>query len=407
MRILVVSQFFYPETFRSNDVAFELQRRGHEVTVLTGIPNYPEGKIYKGYGFLKNRKQNIDGVIIIRTLLIPRGKGKAVNMALNYLSWTLFASLKSFFLSNKLKFDAVFVHGSSPVIQFYPALIFKRKQNIPIYFWLLDLWPESLEYAGNIKNQYVMNSFNKVVKKFYRESEKILISSKGFKESILEKGDFADKIIYFPNWAEDVLANGNQNYAIPELPEGFKVMFAGNVGEAQDIEAIMEAALKLKNHGNIKFIIVGDGRKLFYIHDFIAKHQLEENVICVGRFPIEAMSTFFSKADVMLVSLKDSPIFNLTAPARIQAYMSASKAIIGMINGDGAKLIEEAKCGFTVPAGNGSALADLIIRMAEMPREEIIEIGKRGRMFFDAHFQMRNCIDHLEAILSKNNNTSY
>lgn len=403
MKILIVTQYYFPENFKSNDLSFELQKRGHDVTVLTGLPNYPEGKLFEGYGVFKNRKQLINGVKIIRSLLLLRGKGGGVRLFLNYFSFAFFASLKAFFLNFSNKYDAVIVHEPSPITQFYPALLLKKLQNVPVYFWVMDLWPESLEVAGGVKNKFVLQFFKNMVIRFYENSEKILITSNGFRKSILEKGDFADKLEYFPNWAEDAISEGDVNFLIPELPIGFKVMFAGNVGEAQDLEAIMEAALELKNQNEIKFIIVGDGRKMPFVQDFIQKNNLENTIQTVGRFPVEAMASFFAKADVMLVSLKDDKIFNLTVPAKVQAYMSASKPIVAMLNGEGAEIIEEANCGLAVPAGNSKKLAETILKMSELPLVELEQMGINSRRFFLENYQLSSCIDNLERILNLNN----
>jgi glycosyltransferase involved in cell wall biosynthesis len=400
MKILIVTQYYFPESFKSNDLSFELQKRGHEVTVLTGLPNYPEGKMYDGYGVFKNRKQEINGVKVIRSLLLLRGKGGGIRLFLNYFSFAFFASIKAFFLNFGNKYDAVIVHEPSPITQFYPALLLKKLQNAPVYFWVMDLWPESLEIAGGVKNKFILNFFKKMVITFYKNSEKILITSKGFKNSIVEKGDFENKLEYFPNWAEDSISEGDQNFPVPDLPVGFKVMFAGNVGEAQDMESIMNSALALKDHSEIKFIIVGDGRKMPFVQDFIEKNNLQKTVFTVGRFPVEAMASFFAKADVMLVSLKDDKIFNLTVPAKVQAYMSASKPIVAMLNGEGAEIIEEAKCGLAAPAGDSNKLAETILKMASLPKEELLQMGENSRNFFQANYQLSTCIDNLERILN-------
>ena len=400
MKILIVTQYYFPESFKSNDLSFELQKRGHEVTVLTGLPNYPEGKMYDGYGVFKNRKQEINGVKVIRSLLLLRGKGGGIRLFLNYFSFAFFASIKAFFLNFGNKYDAVIVHEPSPITQFYPALLLKKLQNAPVYFWVMDLWPESLEIAGGVKNKFILNFFKKMVITFYKNSEKILITSKGFKNSIVEKGDFENKLEYFPNWAEDSISEGDQNFPVPDLPVGFKVMFAGNVGEAQDMESIMNSALALKDHSEIKFIIVGDGRKMPFVQDFIEKNNLQKTVFTVGRFPVEAMASFFAKADVMLVSLKDDKIFNLTVPAKVQAYMSASKPIVAMLNGEGAEIIEEAKCGLSAPAGDSNKLAETILKMASLPKEELLQMGENSRNFFQANYQLSTCIDNLERILN-------
>lgn len=400
MKILIVTQYFYPETFKSNDLAFELQKRGHQVTVLTGIPNYPEGKIYNDYGFFKNRNQVVNGVKIIRSLLLPRGKGGGIRLFLNYYSFAFFASLKALKLALFNKYDAVIVHEPSPITQFYPALIVKKIQKTPIYFWVMDLWPESLEIAGGVKNKFVLNYYSKVVKKFYSESNKILITSKGFRDSIVQKGKFDEKIIYFPNWAEDSISNGNLDYPIPQLPDGFKIMFAGNIGEAQDLDTIMKAALSLKET-SIKIILVGEGRKMPFVKDFIESNKLENVVIPVGRFPVEAMASFFNQADLLLVSLKDDPIFNLTVPAKVQAYMSSGKPILAMLNGEGADTIIEANCGFTASASNEVELSQMMIKASSMKKNELDVLGENGKKFYEKFFTMKNCISKLEDILKK------
>lgn len=407
MKILIITQYFYPETFKSTDLAFELQKRGHQITVLTGIPNYPEGKIYDGYGIFKNRKQLIEGVQIERALLLPRGKGGGIRLFLNYYSFAFFASLKARKLAKKQKFDAIIVHEPSPITQFYPALAVNKIQKVPIYFWVMDLWPESLQIAGGITNRKVLSYYTKLVQKFYSASEKLLITSKGFRKSIVEKGDYEDKIEYFPNWAEDTISDGNRNFPIPDLPKGFLVMFAGNVGEAQDLDAILDAALRLKNHSEIKFIIVGDGRKMPFVQEFINAHQLQETILTVGRFPVEAMATFFDKANLLLVSLKDDTIFNLTVPAKVQAYMSSGKPIMAMLNGEGAQIIQEANCGFTVPASNAENLADTILKASKTDEKILTEMGKNGKAYFEKNFKMASCLDNLERILYKEQNENH
>lgn len=400
MKILIVTQYFYPENFKSNDLAFEMKNRGHEVTVLTGLPNYPSGTISEGYGFFKNTNQNIEGVKVVRSWLLPRGKGGGIRLFLNYFSWAFFASIKAIGIGIRDKYDAIIVHEPSPITQFYPAWVVKKLSNSPVYFWVLDLWPESLQVAGGINNSFILGIFRRMVISFYKASEKILISSKGFSKSILEKGNFKDKIEYFPNWGEDTISAGNKNYDIPILPNGFKIMFAGNIGEAQDMEAIMQTALLLKDKLDIQFVIVGDGRKMPFVKEFIEQNKLEKTVSILGRYPLEAMATFFDKADIMLVSLKDDPIFNLTVPAKMQAYMSAGKPILAMLNGDGADLIVEAKCGKSVKAGDYSSLADRILEISKINYTELQKMGTNSKEFYTQHFTLKGCIDNLERIIS-------
>lgn len=399
MRVLLVTQYFHPENFKSNDVAFELARRGYDVTVLTGLPNYPQGRIYEGYGIFRKRKEMIEGVKVYRTLVIPRGDGGGVRLALNYLSWAFIASLWAFFMAIFHRYDAVIVHETSPVTQGFPALVVKYMQRIPMFFWVLDLWPESLQAAGNINNRFVIDFFTGVTRLIYRNSDKILMSSNGFRKSILEKGDFADKLVYFPNWAEDIFS-GTADAEVPLMPEGFKVMFAGNVGEAQDFESVMKAAEFLKGTG-VRLVIVGDGRRKEYVDAYIAEKGLSEVVYMLGRHPLETMPAFFSKADVLFLSLKNDYIFTLTTPAKLQAYMASGKPVLAMIDGDARQLIEDSGCGLACNAGNAEAFAQSVMKMKEMPEDELRAYGLRGRSYFDAHFRKDGCIDNLCSLLDE------
>lgn len=397
-RVLICTNHFYPETFRCNDVAFELARRGYEVTVLTAIPDYPGGKYYEGYGVFRKRKETVRGVKVIRAFIIPRGQGGVIRLLLNYLSYFLSSLMVSIRLGLFGKFDRVLIHETSPVMIGVPAVIVKKLQKIPLYFWVLDLWPESLQAAGGVDNPYVLDFFRRMTTWIYRNSDKILMSSKGFESSILEKGDFADKLVYFPNWADKALAV-HSSYRLPILPDGFIAMFAGNMGEAQDFEHIMAAAKLLKDERHIHFVFVGDGRKRVWVEAFRDEYGLQETVHWVGRHPVEAMPSFFEKADVMLMTLKDVSIFNLTAPAKLQAYMSASKPILAMMNGEGSRLVEEAGCGMGVPAGDAEGLAKTLLEMSKMDQEVLAEMGRRGKAYQQANFDLDQSISHLEEIL--------
>lgn len=400
-RILLVTQYFYPENFKSNDIAFELTKKGYSVSVLTGIPNYPSGKFFKGYGLFRKRIETIQGVKVYRALLFPRLNGSGLFLALNYLSWAFFASIWAIVLALFNHYDSIIVHETSPITQGIPAVFVKKIRKIPIYFWVLDLWPESLVSAGGVKNKTVIKVFTKLTAFLYRESHKILISSKGFKKSILEKGDLKDRIVYFPNWAEDVFTaeTFSKKDKIPDLPKGFRVMFAGNIGEAQDFESIMEAALLLKKREEVKFLFVGDGRKKKWLDSFIEENSLEKTCITYGRYPLTTMPLFFKEADVMLVTLKDELIFNLTVPAKIQAYMASGKPILTMLNGEGSGLIKESGCGLTAKAGDYRRLAYNIESLLRKDEVELERFGSKGATFFENNFSKEKCINNLIDLL--------
>ena len=403
MKILLVTQYFYPENFKGNDIAFEMQKKGHEVTVLTGIPNYPKGEFFNGYGYFKRRRETVNGVKVIRTFLIPRGNSTAIPLMVNYFTWFIFASFYAVYLALSKKFDKIIVQQLSPVMMGLPAVVVKKIQKIPVYFWVLDLWPESLESAGGIKNKKILGFFESMVKFLYRNSDKILISSKGFKQSILKKGNFEDKIIYFPNWAEKSINESKQNVEInlPKFPSGFNILFAGNVGVAQDlVNAIKAMEIVLKQNKKINFLILGDGRDRKRLEKLVLEKNIEKNIHFFGKYPIETMSYFFSKADCMFVSLKNEPIFSLSLPAKVQAYMSVGKPIISMMNGEGYNIINEADCGFAVHAEDYKDLADKILEIEKLPVLERQRLGENGKSFYQENFVLENCISNLKKIIS-------
>ena len=404
MRILLVTPHFYPENFKCNDMAFELSRRGHEVSVMTAIPDYPQGKFFDGYGVFKRRREIVNGITIHRSLTIPRGKGGGVRLAVNYISYTFFASLQAIRIGLSKKFEAIIVFEPSPVLVGIPAVIVRKLQHVPIYFWVQDLWPESLAVAGGIKNKSILRFFEKLTVWLYRHSEKILISSKGFRKSICAKGDFNHKIIDFPNWVDEVLQCRSENTiepSVPKLPAGFTVMFAGNMGDAQDLPSVMTAATALKDYPNIHFVFVGNGRKKEWVERYTKEYRLENTVHCLGRFPLDAMPYLFAQADVLFLSLKDSEIFSLTVPARLQAYMSAGKPVVAMLNGEGRQVINEAQCGYSVPAGDSQALAELLIRLSQEDIAVLQQKGDNGKRYSTEHYDFQTCINHLIRIIHK------
>ncbi|MBE6209747.1 MAG: glycosyltransferase family 4 protein [Rikenellaceae bacterium] len=404
-KVLIISPHFYPEDFKCNEVAFELAKRGYDVTALSDIPNYPQGKFYTGYGFFRRRRECVNGVKVIRTAVIPRGKGGGVRIFLNYLSFAFTACIRAIFMAIFHKYDTIIVHQLSPITVGLPALIIKKiRPRTKLLFWVLDLWPESLEVAGGITNPTILGVFERIAKSCYRNSDKILMSSSGFRKSICAKGDFLDKLEFFPNWPDGDLY-GNMDYPIPSLPSGFNVMFTGNIGEAQDFEHTLDAFRKLKEQGvnNIHLLIVGDGRKKEWVEQYISENKLTDIIHCLGRHPLSAMGAFFAKADVLYLALKDSVIFNLTCPAKLQAYMSAGKPVLAMLNGDGAEIIQEASCGMSVPAGDSEALANALLAMSKLSVEGLAKMGANGKAFCDDNFSFAKNMRNLESWMSDNN----
>ena len=400
MNILIVSQYFYPENFKVNDIAFDFVKKGHNVTVFTGKPNYPKGKFFEGYGFLKKRNEIINGVKVIRIPLFPRMDNSGKFLALNYLSFLLF-SVYAIIFRVKGKYDLVFSHLPSPLTSAIPAIWLKNKFKIPLIIWVLDLWPESVTANSKIKDGIIMSFLKKTINFIYSKSDKILISSKTFEKSIIDNfGIKSDIIEYLPNWAEDIFTNRMIENApiIEDLPKGFNVMFAGNLGESQDFEAVIEAA-KLTENSGVNWILVGDGRKAIWIKNEIEKSNLK-NVYLLGAFPLEMMPLFFKKADAMLVSLKNKPTFSLTVPAKIQAYMASGKMILGMLNGEGMDLINSSGVGFAVKAGHSKALAEKCKELTFYTKDEIEKIEQLSLSFYNENYAKEMLLNNLEKIFN-------
>lgn len=395
MHILIVTQYFWPETFRINDLALGLLERGHQVTVLTGVPNYPNGAFFDGYGYI-NKREDYHGVKVIRVPLLPRGKAGGVQLALNYFSFALTATILAPFLCRG-KFDQIFVFEPSPITVGIPALLMKKLKSAPMLFWVQDLWPESLSATGAVKSKALLALVALLVKFIYQRCDKILIQSKSFFSSIQQLTGETEQIVYFPNSAESLfLTHLSAATPIPSLPEGFKIMFAGNIGAAQDFETIVAAAEKLRRHNDIHWIIIGDGRIRGWAETEAKKRGLINNIHFLGRFPLETMPAFFAQADVMLVTLKKEPIFALTIPSKIQSYLACSRPVIAGLDGEGAKVIDAAGAGFTCPGEDPDALAQTVFKMYEMSQVEREKMGMSGRRYYDANFDRAMLLDRLD-----------
>jgi glycosyltransferase involved in cell wall biosynthesis len=395
MKILIVSQYFYPEDFKVNDIAFDFVKRGHEVTVFTAKPNYPQGKFYQGYSFFGKSKEVIDGVNVIRIPIIPRFTGSRPYLIMNYVSFILFSYL--YLYRVKGNYDVVFSHLPSPLIAALPAIWLKKKFNAKLYLWVLDLWPESVQAILKVEEGYMLSKLNKLVKYIYEKTDVILISSNSYKDSILQKGiDKNKKIAFFPNWAENVFTDEKDAAAFepPFLPKGFNIMFAGNLGDAQDLESILEAAKLTQNEG-INWILVGEGRKSSWIYSEIEKHKLP-NIYLLGRYPLESMPLFFANADAMLVSLRKDPVFTLTIPAKIQSYMASSKIILGMFDGEGKNLINQSGCGYAVDAGDYNALCQKAIFLKNLDTSKRKEMEQKSKEYYENNFSKTMLFDFLE-----------
>jgi colanic acid biosynthesis glycosyl transferase WcaI len=401
MRVLIVSQYFWPENFRVNDLASELVSRGHDVTVLTGLPNYPSGQIFQEYLADSDKFSSLKEVRILRVPLLPRGNG-ALRLLLNYLSFSISACVLGPWKLRGQKFDVVLTCQLSPVTVGLPGAFLAWLKNAPMVMWVLDLWPDTLKAIGVVKSPRLLSYVGSLVGFIYRRCDLILAQSRSFIPKIQSSAGPCIPVVYFPSWAEDVFQAEALTPA-PEVPVkdgAFNVMFAGNVGEAQDFECILSAANLLKQHAHIRWLIVGDGRMSAWVQSEIELRGLAECVLLLGRHPVERMPEFFLQADAMLVTLADQEIFSMTIPGKLQSYLAAGMPIVAALNGEGADVVRSANAGFTCEAGNADGLAEIVLRMAELPLTERQAMGKNGLEFSKREFDRRMVVDMAEKYLS-------
>lgn len=399
LRILVVSQYFWPENMRINDLVEGFMKKGHEVTVLTSLPNYPVGKLFSEYKKKPSDYGFYKGAQIIRVPMFLRGTRRLM-LALNYLSFFSSASTIGVVKLRKYKFDVIFVYAISPIMAAIPAIIIGRLKAAPVFLWVLDLWPETLSAVGAIKNNFIIRIIGRLVSWIYNHTDYILIQSQSFKSAVLEYCTrfISDKrLIYFPSWAEDAFSSITTASQFLQRDENlFTIMFAGNIGEAQDFPAIIDAFEKLKTYETIRLVIVGDGSMLCWVKNEVKARQLN-NVILLGRYPVEKIPGLFFCADALLVSLKDNNIFSKTIPGKLQAYLASGKPVIGMINGEAADVIKLAG-GLVGAAGDAYRLVENIKYLSELGRLDREKIGKQAIAFYNNHFSSKKLFDKLEML---------
>ena len=402
MRLLVISQYFWPENFRINDLVAELARRGHQVTVLTGLPNYPDGKVFQSFRDDPVHFSRYQGAQVVRVPLVPRGAGVR-RLLLNYLSFAVSASAVGLWKLRGQRFDALLTYQLSPVTVGIPAALLRATKAAPMALWVLDLWPETLHALGVVRSRALLRAIGKLVACIYRHSDLILAQSRGFIPLIEQRAGTKNRVVYFPSWAESVfdMKDAIPAAGVPVKPERFKVMFAGNIGDAQDFPAILAAAESLKSYPHIQWLIVGDGRMARWVADEIRHRKLQDAVLMLGRHPVEEMPSFFKHADALLVSLKDQPIFSMTIPGKLQSYLAAGIPILAMLNGEGAEVVKSSGSGLVCAAGDHAALAAAVLRLSEMTEDERHAMGRRGSDLNALEFGRSMLIDRLEGWLEE------
>jgi len=394
MKILVVCQYYYPEQFRINDICEQLVQDGHSVTVLTGLPNYPMGKIPSEYRWGRKREEIINGVKVLRSFEIGRKSG-VVGMALNYVSYMLSASIKALFL--KKDFDIIFVYQLSPVTMALPGIILKKRSSNPLYLYCCDIWPESMKNILPDEGSFIFKIVKRFSRYLYSQCDAITVTSKLFiKYFNQEHSILSERISYIPQHAEDIYLQMDFS-PVDDITD---FVFMGNIGIAQDIECILDAAEMIKHIPKFKIHFVGDGSYLEK-SKIIAKNKgLDDIVVFHGRHPLEKMPDFYKLADACLLTLKAENFIGLTMPSKLQGYMAAGKPVIGAINGAAQEVIKESQCGLCVNASDSNALAKAMRDFIENP-DKYKDCGEKGREYFKQHFTKDIFMKKLENELNR------
>jgi glycosyltransferase involved in cell wall biosynthesis len=396
MKLLVVTQYFWPENFRINDLVAEMVRRGHKVTVLTGIPNYPEGKVDLKFRDNPAAFSEYAGARVVRVPMAARGSG-TLPLLWNYITFLLSASIAGPWKLRGERYDVLFVCQFSPVTSALPGVLLRWLKRIPMAMWVLDLWPETLAAVGVVRSKRVLAVVGLFVSFIYRQCDLILAQSRSFVPVIQTQAGQPKRVKYFPSWAEAIFDSEAIDAApeVPAAPKSFSVMFAGNIGDAQDFPTILNAAEILRDQ-DIRWLIVGDGRAAAWVAEEVKRRQLSDRVLLLGRYPLSRMPAFFRHADALLVSLKDEPIFALTIPGKMQTYLATGIPLLAMLNGEGAQVVAESGAGLASPSGNADQLAQSVLVLSRMSTEQLAEMGTRGLVTYKREFERGKLMDWLE-----------
>lgn len=395
MKILVISQYYYPEQFQINEIAPALVRKGHQVTVLCGLPNYPQGKIYPDYKNKDKREEVIDGVRVLRCWQLPRGNNP-ISLMLNYISFVV--SGKKAVKKIKENFDIVLSYQLSPVTMALPAIQYKKMFNVPLLLYCLDIWPESALAHIKFKKGLIFRYIAWLSNKIYNQCNKIIVTSHPFIKYLhLENDVSKEKLGYLPQHADSSMLDID---LIAEDNGVADFMYAGNLGAGQRVDVIIKAAQVLGQSTRYKIHLVGDGSKRAELENLVKEQDLENNVIFYGNQKRADMPSFYKKADVLLISLRGNNEVGNTMPGKLQMYMTTGKPILGAINGAANEVITEAECGKCVAAGDYNGLAALMLDYIEHPAN-YSHCGLNARKYFTENFTLDKYIENLECELIK------
>lgn len=399
MRVLLITQYFYPENFRVNELVLALQKNGHEVVVLTGQPNYPSGRLFPGYSPLGPLRERFDGIEVIRVPICPRRRGRPWELALNYMSFAFSATV--FGLPRlRSRFDACLVYCPSPITSAIPAIIYRAVRRTPVAIWVQDLWPESVIAIARRAKSWLNPLLSWLVSWIYRHVDQIWIQSPAYAHSVVARGGSAERITYVPNWAEDLYdCERWADLAAEPIPEN-SLVFAGSIGRAQGLEILLDAAESMtQTTPRVHWVFVGDGTARHWLENEVSQRGLTDRVMLLPRRPPQDMPKILKAAAALLITLRDEDVFAQTIPSKVQSCLAAGRPVIGVLAGEPARIIEEARCGYVCPPRDPAALTAAVKKLLSLPHEQREELGCRGHDYYKAHFTQAQLIARIETLL--------
>lgn len=392
MKLLVITQYFYPETFRVNALCTELVKRGHDVTVLTGFPQYPQGRIYSGYGFHKEYERVWNGIKVIRLRVLPRGR-TPLGLLLN--CWSFVHEGKKWVRSCTEHYDAVYVFEVSPVTVGLPAAAYKKKFGAQLFFNVQDLWPENVEVVLGVKNRLVIGVINRIVNHIYEASDKILCASRSFVENIAARGVAREKLVFWPQFCEEPDLSCLRRPGCYDK-SFFNIVFAGNLGTAQGLDMLIDAASFLKD-APVRWYLVGDGRAKEHLRRRVTECGLQDNVLFMGKVTEAEANCYVHYADCAYLSFQDNAVFDMTIPAKLQTYLACGTPVLAAAGGESRDIIMENHCG-VVCGRDGRDIAQSV-RWMLSSRQILHTMGTNARACYEERFTPKRLLDELEALL--------
>ncbi len=400
MRILVISQHYWPENFRITDICKGFTEKNIDVDVLCGLPNYPKGEWFSGYSLSGPKHEYHEGTQIFRCNEIRRKGNTNLRIFLNYVSYPFFATF-SLFKLRKYKYDAVFCYNTSPVIMMFPAIVYSKIKKVPLTTYVLDLWPDNLYTTLDVKNKILRSIAKNVSHWFYRRCDKLISLSPSMLKKVQKIAPKAQHGVICQHCEDLYFETADTTELKKRFSGKFNVLFAGNISPAQNVDLLLQCAIMLKkdNKSNVHFIIVGDGMSKAKLESDIIKADVQQYFTFEGQKPVEKMPEYFGACDVLFAAYSADKALEIAVPAKLASYFAAGKACVVAIKGEGASAVVNSNGGLVSAPGDVVALYNNILKLADMPKQELDKMGESARIYCENNFKRDLILHKLEQFI--------